>query len=383
MRTVALIPVRGGSKSIPKKNIKLLAGKPLLHWTLQAALDAEGIDEVFVSSDSEEILECARQLDPRVRAIARDPELATDTSSTEGVMIDFARRFPFDRLVLIQATSPLTTAADLDGALGHMNAVGADSLLTVTHEHRFRWRANTDGYVEAVNYDPLRRPRRQDWAGELCENGAFYVCSREGLLATSCRLHGKVAHFTMSSHTAVEIDEPSDWEILEALMRRSAPARQVGTNKADIQLLITDVDGVLTDAGMYYGPDGELMKKFSTRDGMGAHLWVKAGRQIAIVTGEKSPIVLRRAEKLRISEVHLGISDKKSVVLGIMKEHNLAPHQVAFIGDDVNDLEAMGEVGIVACPADAQPSVRAIAQFVCRARGGEGCLREFIDHLLA
>jgi YrbI family 3-deoxy-D-manno-octulosonate 8-phosphate phosphatase len=317
-----------------------------------------------------------------VRAILRDPSLATDTSSTEAVMIDFAERFPFDRLVLIQATSPLTTASDLDGALRHMTAVGADSLLTVTHEHRFRWRSRPDGFVEAINYEPQRRPRRQDWSGELCENGAFYVCGREGLLATKCRLHGKIAHFTMSSHTAVEIDEPSDWEILEALMRRAFAVRPT-LNKADIQLLITDVDGVLTDAGMYYGADGELMKKFSTRDGMGTHLWAKAGRQLAIVTGENSPIVLRRAEKLRISEVHLGISDKKSVVRAIMQERKLAPHQVAYIGDDVNDLEAMAEVGIVACPADAQPSVRAVAQFVCKARGGEGCLREFVDHLLA
>jgi len=383
MKTVALIPVRGGSKSIPKKNIKPLAGKPLLHWTLQAALDAQGIDEVFVSSDSEEILDCARALTDRVHAIERAPELATDTASTEAVMLDFARRHSFDRLVLIQATSPLTTAQDLDGALRHMDATGADSLLTVTHEHRFRWRLGADGFVEAVNYDPVRRPRRQDWSGELCENGAFYVCSRDGLLETSCRLHGKIAHYVMSGHTAVEIDEPSDWEILEALMRRLATRERAAAKTSDIRLLITDVDGVLTDGGMYYGAEGELLKKFNTRDGMGSRLWRESGRELVIVTGENSPSVARRAEKLRISEVHFGISDKKTVVRGLMAKRNLAAHQVAYIGDDVNDLEAMAEVGLVACPADAQPAVRALAQFVCKTKGGEGCLREFVDHLLA
>jgi len=383
MKTVALIPVRGGSKSIPKKNIKLLAGKPLLHWTLEAALNASGIDEVYVSSDSEEILACARSLGDRVHAIERAPELSTDTASTEAVMLDFARRYVFDRLVLIQATSPLTTAQHLDDALRHMDVTHADSLLTVTHEHRFRWRLRPDGFVEAVNYDPERRPRRQDWSGELCENGAFYVCSREGLLKTNCRIHGKIAHYVMSGHTAVEIDEPSDWEILEALMRRLATREQVAVSKSDIKLLITDVDGVLTDGGMYYGAEGELLKKFNTRDGMGSRLWIEAGRELIIVTGENSPSVARRAEKLRIPEVHFGISDKKTVVRALMAKRGLAAHQVAYIGDDVNDLEAMAEVGLVACPADARPAVQAVAQFVCKTKGGDGCLREFVDYLLA
>jgi CMP-N-acetylneuraminic acid synthetase len=220
MRTVALIPARGGSKSIPGKNIKLLGSKPLIHWTLEAAARCDAINEVYVSSDSAEIRACALALEhPKVRVVERAPELATDTASTEAVMLDFAASVSFDRLVLIQATSPLTTSRDLADALEHFESVGADSLLTVTREHRFRWQKADDAFVAPVNYDPARRPRRQDWDGEVVENGAFYICGRQGLLASKSRLHGRVACWQMSAKTAVEIDTPDDWEILEAIMR--------------------------------------------------------------------------------------------------------------------------------------------------------------------
>lgn len=381
MTTVALIPVRGGSKSIPGKNIKPLRGKPLLHWTLGAALAAERIDRVFVSSDSDDILRCAAELShPKLTLSKRSPELAQDQTSTEAVMLDFAAREQFDRLVLIQATSPLTTTSNLDDALALFERQNADSLLTVTHEHRFRWAPRADGFVEATNYDPVNRPRRQDWSGELVENGAFYVCTRAGLLASGSRLHGRICHFTMPAHSAVEIDHPADWEIMEALAARHASP--LLAQAREIQLLITDVDGVLTDGGMYYGADGEALKKFNTRDGMGVQLWRESGRDLAIVTGENSPAVVQRAKKLQISELHLGISDKLSVVRALATAKGVDLAAVAYLGDDINDLEAMRAIGISACPADAQPGVLAIANYVCRRRGGDGCLREFIEHLL-
>jgi YrbI family 3-deoxy-D-manno-octulosonate 8-phosphate phosphatase len=381
MSTIALIPVRGGSKSIPGKNIKLLRGKPLLHWTLGAALAARRIDQVVVSSDSDDILRCAAELaHPKLRLSKRAPELAQDQTSTEAVMLDFAERERFDRLVLIQATSPFTKTSDFDEALGLFERQNADSLLTVTHEHRFRWVAGADGFVTATNYDPARRPRRQDWAGELVENGAFYVCTRTGLIASGSRLHGRICHYVMEAHSAIEIDNPADWEIIEALAARHAPSRDGAA--PDIRLLITDVDGVLTDGGMYYGADGEALKKFDTRDGMGVQLWRESGRELAIVTGENSPAVAQRARKLQISELHLGISDKLTVVRALAAARSIDLSAVAYLGDDINDLEAMRAIGISACPADAQASVLAVANYVCKRAGGAGCLREFIEHLL-
>jgi len=381
MTTVALIPVRGGSKSIPGKNIKLLRGRPLLHWTLSAALQSKHIDKVFVSSDSDEILRCAAELaHPKLHLSRRRPELAQDQTSTEAVMLDFAEHEEFSRLVLIQATSPLTTTADLDDAIEHFELQKADSLLSVTHEHRFRWAKADDGFVLATNYDPVHRPRRQDWAGELVENGAFYVCTKAGLVASGSRLHGRISHYVMPSHSAVEIDNPDDWEIMEALVARKPPP--VLEARADIRLLITDVDGVLTDGGMYYGPEGEALKKFNTRDGMGIQLWRQAGRELAIVTGENSPAVAQRARKLQVTELHLGVADKLSVVRALAQARGIDLRSIAYLGDDINDLEAMRAIGIAACPADAQPAILATASYVCRRPGGAGCLREFIEHLL-
>src|SRR5690606_27465465 len=156
----------------------------------------------------------------------------------ESAMLDFAEKHDFDRIVLIQATSPLTSSADLDAALVQMDREGADSLLTGTHEFRFRWAAGPDGVASATNYDPVARPRRQDWGGELVENGAFYVTSREALLRTRCRLSGKVAFYPMPPHTAVEIDNPEDWQVLEALVQRHSHHQAKGKG---IKLLVTDV----------------------------------------------------------------------------------------------------------------------------------------------
>jgi len=382
MKTVAFIPVRGGSKSIPKKNIKELGGRPLLHWTLEAATRAEAIDAVYVSSDSDEILKCAEAFGhEKVKLLKRPPELASDTASTEDAMLHFAKAHEFEQIMLVQATSPLTTSADIDGSLEKMRKVGADSLLSVTHEHRFRWKATSDELVEAENYNPITRPRRQDWSGELMENGAFYVCARDALLESGCRLNGKVAHWTMPPHTAVEIDTPDDWEILEALVAKSR--KPTSASKPTIKLLITDVDGVLTDAGMYYGPDGEAFKKFNTRDGMGIRFWQEDGRALAIVTGENSAPVARRAEKLKISDVNLGISNKLPLVKKLAAKYGAKMSEVAYIGDDLNDLESLREIGFAGCPADAHQEVRAIAHYVCKRNGGTGCVREFIEFLLA
>lgn len=382
MRTVAFIPVRGGSKSIPGKNIKLLAGRPLLEWTIEAATQAVGVECVYVSSDSQDILEVARKFgDASVVPLERSPQLATDMASTDDTLLDFARKFEFDRVVLIQATSPLTTAADIEGALRSMDEQGLESLLSVTHEHRFRWKRVGDVLVEPENYRPEARPRRQDWDGELVENGAFYITSRGGLLRSSCRLNGKVGFWTMSIHSAFEIDTPDDWEVLATLVasrRIITPGPLPG-----LRLLVTDVDGVLTDAGMYYGPEGEALKKFNTRDGMGTALWRASGREIAIVTGENSPAVARRAEKLHISEVHLGVKNKLPLVAKLAESRGLELAQVAYIGDDLNDLEVMRLVGFCACPADAHPRIQAVSHLVARTLGGSGCVREIIEWLLS
>lgn len=149
-----------------------------------------------------------------------------------------------------------------------------------------------------------------------------------------------------------------------------------------IRLFAMDVDGVLTDAGMYYSESGDEWKKFNTRDGMGIKLLQKAGLITAIVTQERTKLVARRAEKLAIPEVHQGVMDKLSVIRDMASRYGLALNQVAYIGDDVNDLEALKAVGFSASPADGMPQVLQTVDYVCRKKGGEGALREVIEMIL-
>jgi 3-deoxy-D-manno-octulosonate 8-phosphate phosphatase (KDO 8-P phosphatase) len=149
-----------------------------------------------------------------------------------------------------------------------------------------------------------------------------------------------------------------------------------------IRVLATDVDGVLTDAGMYYSESGDEWKKFNTRDGMGIKLLQKVGFVTAIITQERTKLVARRAEKLAIPELHQGVMDKLSVLREMVARHGLSLDQVAYIGDDVNDLEALQAVGFSASPADGMPVIHAAVDYICKKKGGEGCVRELAELLL-
>ncbi|MGZ3873566.1 MAG: N-acetylneuraminate synthase family protein [Mucilaginibacter sp.] len=151
-----------------------------------------------------------------------------------------------------------------------------------------------------------------------------------------------------------------------------------------IKLLLTDCDGVLTDGGVYYGEAGEEFKKFDIRDGMGVErLRNLAGITTGIITGELSPSLVKRAEKLKITELHLGVKDKPAVFKEILNRLNLRADEVAYLGDDTNDLEVMKLSGVTACPADAISFVQNVADITCEAKGGEGCFREFAELLIA
>ena len=149
-----------------------------------------------------------------------------------------------------------------------------------------------------------------------------------------------------------------------------------------IRLFATDVDGVLTDAGMYYSESGEEFKKFNTRDGMGIKLLQRAGLITALVTQERTKLVARRGEKLMIPEVHQGVMDKLALVREMAERHGLSMDQIAYIGDDINDLATLKAVGFSATPADGLLQVVAEVDYVCTKKGGEGAVREIIEMIL-
>lgn len=151
-----------------------------------------------------------------------------------------------------------------------------------------------------------------------------------------------------------------------------------------IKLLLTDVDGVLTDNGVYYSGDGELMKRFSIRDGMGVERLRKTNGIITgIITGESSPSVMRRAEKLGITELHLGVKDKLGRLMEILEKNRLQWSDIAYIGDDVNDLEVIRRAGLSACPADGMAAVKSEVHYICVNKGGDGAFREFAELLIS
>ncbi|MBD3316635.1 MAG: HAD-IIIA family hydrolase, partial [Chitinivibrionales bacterium] len=309
--------------------------------------------------------------------IQRPKELSTDEATTEAVMLHFAEEASFGVLVTLQATSPLTKASDLDKAMKAFSEEQYDSLLTAVRSKRFYW--STDG--KPINYIPAHRPRRQDFDGSFVENGAFYITKRSILLNHRCRLGGKIGIYEMPSETAVEIDEPKDWEELEFVLNDSA-TKQLEC-RTPIRMLICDVDGTLTDGGMYYSAEGEVAKKFNTRDAMGLSLLQQKGILVLIVTRENSPAVEARMKKLGITEYYPGISRKQQFLEDYFKRFGYCFDEVAFIGDDLNDLECLKKAGFAACPADAVAEVRAVCDYRAGKDGGHGAVREICDLLLS
>jgi YrbI family 3-deoxy-D-manno-octulosonate 8-phosphate phosphatase len=166
-------------------------------------------------------------------------------------------------------------------------------------------------------------------------------------------------------------------------MREVALTASVRRRARGVRLLVLDVDGVLTDAGMYYAEGGDEWKKFNTRDGHGIVLAQAAGIRVAIVTRERTAIVTRRAAKLHIEDVHQGILDKLPVVQGLAERHGLPREAMCYVGDDLGDLEAMRWVGFAVAVADALPPTRRVAHWVTSLGGGQGAVREVCDLILA
>lgn len=224
-KIVALVPLRGGSKSIPYKNVKEMAGKPLCYWVLKAATGSKYIDEVWVSTEDKKIKEVVLSLGLGVKAVDRPAELAKDESSTESVMLHFAEQVDFDILNLIQATSPSTTSDDLDKAIEQFFAEGDDSLLTGVLYKKFFWTPRG----EPLNYDYRKRPRRQEFPGVVHENGAFYLTKKEILLQNKNRLGGKIGIFLLPEDKAVDIDEPVDFAVAEEKLERAQERKNKST----------------------------------------------------------------------------------------------------------------------------------------------------------
>jgi len=198
-----------------------MAGKPLVWYAVQAANNCKYIDCIYIATDSDEIKDTVLSFGfDKVQVIGRSIESASDTASTEYGMLEFAAKYDFENIVLIQATSPLITSVDLERGF-EMFSGETDSVLSVVRQKRFIWKNNSTGFAEPINYDFLNRPRRQEFDGFFVENGAFYITSKAALLKSKCRISGNIKIVEMPEESYFEIDEPSDWIIVENFLYSS------------------------------------------------------------------------------------------------------------------------------------------------------------------
>ncbi|MBT3981931.1 MAG: acylneuraminate cytidylyltransferase family protein [Bacteriovoracaceae bacterium] len=222
-QTVAIIPARGGSKGIPKKNLIPFCGKPLIAWSIEQAVSASHIDSVWVTSDDEEILSVAQSYG--ANPILRPNDISGDGASSESAWIHAVddirnKGIDIDLAIGIQATSPLREAKDLDLAIEKFRNDQLDSLFSASLiEDFFIWEEDDDGNLKSQNYDHLNRKRRQDIKPQYVENGSFYLFKPDDISKFDNRLSGKIGFSIMEFWKTFEIDSMEDLEFCEALMK--------------------------------------------------------------------------------------------------------------------------------------------------------------------
>lgn len=378
MKKIGCIPLRQGSKGIPGKNKRKMVGRPLFTWVLGEAIFSD-LDVIFVFTDDEDIIDfIAKEYKwtSKVKAVKRSAESASDTASTEMAMLELCDtlNYNFDVFCLLQATSPFTKREDINNCLNALDA-SHDSALTVVNTHRFLWNENGT----PINYNPLQRPRRQDFNGLLIENGAVYTCKKEVLLKHKNRLGEQVAIVKMHEDSLLEIDSESDWVAVESLLiERQKREKQ----SKKITHVVLDVDGVFTDGCITYSKDGELSKVFDMRDGMGLEILRQFNVEVIVMTSEHSELVAKRMEKLKIKQVYLGVKDKYTLLHKIIQDQNVMLSNIAYVGDDVNDLTNICSVGWSLAPNNATAVVKQHADIVLSKNSANGAIREACQFIM-
>lgn len=383
MKIIAIIPARGGSKGVPRKNLRLLAGKPLIAYTIEHALQARQVNRTIVSTEDAEIAKVARQYGAEV--VMRPPELATDTASAESVLLhvlsflEQTEGYAPSLVVLLQPTSPLRQPNDIDNAIDTLSAAGADSLFSGCRSHNFYWRLE-DGQPISANYDYRHRPRRQDFTPEYIENGSIYVTKTKVLKQHGNRLGGRITSYEMNPLDSFQIDTEEDLLLLEQLLSLRHRHHAVVKLKG-VELLVLDFDGVLTDNRVLVSQDGIESVMCHRGDGLGIERLRQAGIPVVVISKETNAVVSARCHKLGIP-CFQNATDKLTILKQVAREHNVTIDQIVYVGNDVNDLACIEAAGVGVAVANAHPMVAAVADIVTEAAGGDGAVREICDLIL-
>ena len=385
---VSVLLARGGSKGVPGKNLRPVGGVSLVARSVIAARQAKEVSGVYVSTDDDAIAAEARAFGASV--IRRPAEISGDTATSESGWLHALEVIRKDypdvaRLVLLQCTSPFTSGADIDGCLAAMKERSAACSLSVLEDLPFLWTIGADGMGRGVNHDEKQqRPRRQDLEPSYRESGAIYCVRVPDFERVGRRFCGPVALFPVH-HPPVEIDTPDELELCDLIARTrpgpSDPAHLQARLQA-VRAIVTDFDGVHTDDLVSVDENGVESVRVSRRDGLGIEMLRKAGRwKLYILSKEQNPVVLRRAEKLKMDCLN-ATEDKVAALESWLAQENLAWEDVLYVGNDLNDIEALKRCGVATCPRDASHAVQAICDWIVPVEGGKGVLRAIADRLL-
>lgn len=388
-RVAAVIPARGGSKGVLRKNLQEVEGVPLVARAVAAAMAAESVGRVIVTSDDSEILAVARRAGAETHL--RSADASSDVAPSEAALLEVVTGFgleqTIDVLAFLQCTSPFLRGADIDAVLVPVLEERADTAFSAALFHGYLWDVAHDGSAVPVGHSGQERLRRQDEALRLLETGAVYVMRVRGLLRTGRRFHGRTVPVEVDPRYAMEIDGFHDLEVVRALaplVSEQSDAFRSSTGLpalAELDLVVLDFDGVFTDDRVFVGTDGRETVVCDRSDGRAAEA-LRTAIDVLVLSSETNPVVRARCDKLGLecSQGH-GFT-KGDALREELRRRAVDPARVLYLGNDTNDAECLRIVGFPVVVGDASPSARDVAGHVLTARGGRGAIRELAEHLL-
>ena len=386
MRYLAIIPARGGSVGVPGKNIRPLVGKPMLAWTIEHALECSQIGRIVVSTDSPAVAAVAENYGVKCPHL-RPAHLAQDDTATEPVLLHVVEQlesegYTSDAVVLLQPTSPFRRKGRLAEAVRQLESEGADSLVSVCSDHSFFW---TTPERPQASYNFMERPLRQnipDHERRYRENGSIYITRTKILQSLRNRLGGKITMFVMDEDESHQVDTRTDFAILEQIMMASkAPTASVKLSRRDVDAIVFDFDGVLTDNRVYVDQDGREVVACNRADGMGFEMLRQAGLQLFILSKETNPVVAARGRKVDVPVIQ-NVHDKGQALEALARDNAFDLSRAIYVANDLNDLPAMSQVAYAIAVADAHAAVHAAAWRVLSRAGGDGVVREIAEDVL-
>lgn len=402
MEVLAIIPARGGSKGIPRKNIRPFAGYPLIAWSIAAARQAQSVTRLIVSTDDAEIAAVAREYGAEVPFL-RPAELAQD-QTPDWPVFEHALRWLAEHegyrpeiVVQLRPTSPIRPPWCVDEAVRilaeHEDADCVRGVVPAGQNPFKMWRIDPESgrmlpLLSLPGVDEPYNAPRQILPPVFWQTGHIDAIRVRTILEKRSMTGEVIYPLLLDARYTVDIDTPADWERYEQVVRRGDleivwPGRRPRPMPRRVSMLVLDFDGVLTDNRVWTDSEGRELVASSRSDSLILNELKARGVQILILSSEPNPVVQARARKLGLEAVHgVGIKEKGEVLRRLLGERGIPAEEVVYVGNDLNDLPCFEVSGWAVAVADAWPEVRRAADYVLSHRGGQGAVRELCELLL-